>query len=416
MSPSAVGIASLGEVERHREMLDDVVSSPRLYPADRFSGRGIVLCGGGDSYFACAWVCVQMLRSTGCTLPIELWYRGPAEMTPAMIALLEPAGVTCVDAWAAARRHPVRRLDGWELKPYAICNSRFEEVLYIDSDNVALRDPAFLFDETAYLRHGAIFWPDRYVGPGSAFEWLKRETWDLCGVPYRIEPEIEAGQLVIDKRRCWHALCVTMHLNEHSDFYYGFFLGDKDTFHLAWRRCGVAYGLVPQRLINLGASDAIVQHDFAGSPLFQHRNGDKWSVVRPQRRIAGFLREAECIDCLRALARVWRPPVRRLPGQFTRAEAEVWGTICSTRYFDYSAEGHGSRRLEFRPDFRIGEGAAQMEVAWAVEEDHAGETVLSLRNANAPTCFLRRTPEGAWCGRWLVYDRMPVMLAPCRRF
>lgn len=403
-------VVSILEIERYQAMLDTTVDSPLPYPADRFAGRGIVLCGGGDAYFPCAWVCVQMLRRTGCTLPIELWYRGPAEMTGEMIALMESSGVACVDAWAMARDYPVRRLDGWELKPYAICNSRFAEVLYIDSDNVALRDPSFLFSEPDYLRYGAIFWPDRYIGPGSAFEWLKRETWELCRVPYRIEPEIEAGQLLIDKRRSWRALNVALHLNEHSDFYYAFFYGDKDTFHLAWRRCGMEYALAPYRLVNLGDSDAIVQHDFAGSPLFQHRNGDKWSLVWPNRQIPKFLNEAECFACLQELGRRWRPPVRHLPEQFGPIENGVYREICSRRFFEYRIEGHGSRGLELRPDFRIGQGAAQMEVAWMVEEDHNGEAVLSLRNANAPTCFLRKSPDAIWRGRWLVYDRMRVEL------
>jgi hypothetical protein len=36
------------------------------------SGRGIVICGGGQRYFPCAWICIQMLRGLGCALPIEL--------------------------------------------------------------------------------------------------------------------------------------------------------------------------------------------------------------------------------------------------------------------------------------------------------------------------------------------------------
>ena len=56
-----------------------VSSSLPSYP-DRFDGRGIVIPGGGMRYFTCAWVCIRMLRSLGCTLPIELWHCGPEEM------------------------------------------------------------------------------------------------------------------------------------------------------------------------------------------------------------------------------------------------------------------------------------------------------------------------------------------------
>src|SRR5262245_64363976 len=68
------------EIARHQAMLDEIVATNSPYPEKRFSGRGIVICGGGETYFACAWVCIGMLRRLGCVLPIELWYRGRAEM------------------------------------------------------------------------------------------------------------------------------------------------------------------------------------------------------------------------------------------------------------------------------------------------------------------------------------------------
>ena len=152
-----------GEDATYRQLLEDAVRSlPAAPPPGRFSGRGIVLCAGGDVYFPCAWICISALRRAGCELPIELWYRGPREMTAAAIDLLAGYGVTCVDAQEVARREDYPRLDTWEIKALAIACSRFEEVLYLDADNVPLCDPAHLFDCDAYRRHGALFWPDRF--------------------------------------------------------------------------------------------------------------------------------------------------------------------------------------------------------------------------------------------------------------
>src|SRR5215471_5139127 len=117
------------EQAHYQSMVEAVVNAPAPYPAERFHRRGIVYCGGGDLYFPCAWVSIAMLRRMGCDLPVEFWYRGPREMTPEMIALLAPLGVTCVDAYEVARAYPFRRLDGWELKPFAIAHSGFREVL-----------------------------------------------------------------------------------------------------------------------------------------------------------------------------------------------------------------------------------------------------------------------------------------------
>ena len=105
------------------------------------NGRGIVICGGGSRYFPCAWVCIHMLRHLGCTLPIELWHLGPAEMNATLRPLIEPLGVTCVDALEVRKTHPCRILNGWELKPYSIIYSRFDDVLFLDADNVPVVDP-----------------------------------------------------------------------------------------------------------------------------------------------------------------------------------------------------------------------------------------------------------------------------------
>jgi hypothetical protein len=329
-----------------------------------------------------------------------------------MLGLMQELGVDCINAYEKAREDPIRRLDSWELKSFAITYSRFEEVLYIDADNVAVQNPEFLFDQPEYLETGAVFWPDRYLGPGSGQEWLKRDAWSICRVTYSLEPEIEAGQLLINKKKCWRPLMIALHLNEHSDFYYGYFYGDKDTFHLAWRRAQFPFALVPHGIRNLGDSDVIVQHDFNGRILFQHRNGDKWNLNREPKHVAGFLEEDSCREFLNQLKSRWQPPVRRLPDQFTTIERAAYQELCEHRDFLYQQDDDSGRKLELRSDFRIGAGAAMMEVSWMIEEDKDGQPVLSIRNANAPTCFLRRSPTGSWIGRWLVYDRQQVKLTP----
>ena len=235
-----------------------------------------------------------MLRHVGCALPIELWHIGRSEMPRRLRALVEPYGVRCVDAAAVRRRHPVRTLGGWELKPFALLHCAWEEVLLVDADNVAVRDPACLFDAPQYRKHGAVFWPDfDRLGP-------ERAIWRICGVPYRDEPEVESGQLLVDKSRCWAPLQLAMHLNEHSDFYYDYVHGDKELFHMAWRMLGREYAMVPHPLRPLDRT--MCQHDFRGRRLFQHRNLAKW-VVGENPRIAGFQFEELCLRFLGDLER-----------------------------------------------------------------------------------------------------------------
>jgi hypothetical protein len=264
---------------------------------DDFRGRGIVIPAGGAGYFPCAWVCIHQLRRLGCQLPIQLWYLGPGELDARMRSLVAPLGVECVDADVVRRRHPARILNGWESKPYSILHCPFREVLLLDSDNVPVLNPEFLFDTPEFRETGAIFWPDYRRMPA------EREAWAVFDVPYRDEPEFESGQIVMDKVRCWRALKLTMWFNEYSDFFYNHVHGDKDTFRFAWHRVGQRFAMPPFPIHPLEGT--MCQHDFTGRRLFQHRNTDKWNVYRDNKCVDGFLFEEECQADVRRLRQVW---------------------------------------------------------------------------------------------------------------
>lgn len=70
------------------------------------------------------------------------------------------------------------------------------QIIFLDSDNVAVADPAALFTSAAYLDKGAVLWPDY---------WASTAAPDL----QRILPAVtlpantfESGQMVFNKRRC----------------------------------------------------------------------------------------------------------------------------------------------------------------------------------------------------------------------
>jgi len=275
-----------------RRFLDRLPTTP-----PECSGRGIVICGGGARYFTNAWVCIRMLRRLGCDLPVQLWHLDRSEMDPTMRRLLTPLGVETVDASRWRRRRPIRRLGGWELKPYAILHAPYREVLLLDADNVPVRDPSFLFATVPFQRTGALFWPDQGRDPRSA------TIWRSCDVPVPSEPEFESGQLVMDKARCAPALRLALWFNEQSDFYYRFLHGDKDTFQLAFRTLNAAYALVPHPPELLPGR--MNQHDFQGTLLFQHRSANKWSLMPHDQRLPDFQFEAECLADLQDLRRRW---------------------------------------------------------------------------------------------------------------
>ena len=270
-------------------------------------GRGIVISGGGVKYFPGVWVCINMLRRLGCSLPIQIWHLGKKEMDARMKALLAPLGVECVDATKVRKKFPARILQGWELKPYALLHSPYREVLLLDADNVPVVNPEFLFATPEFRATGAIFWPDFAHGANQkAFA-----IWRSFGLRIPDEFEFESGQIVLDKERCWQALCLTWWINENSDFFYRHLHGDKETFRLAFRKLKTAYALVSKPIEALPG--VMCQHDFRGRRIFQHRNGEKWDLFF-NKRIKGFRWEKQCLADLSDLRRVWDGRIHRDPG------------------------------------------------------------------------------------------------------
>jgi hypothetical protein len=219
-------------------------------------------------------------------------------MDSRMKTLVARLGVECVDATRMRKKFPVRVLKGWELKSYAIVHSPFREVLLLDADNVPAVNPELLFSTPEFRATGAIFWPD--------FLRVKHKKaiaiWRSFGLHVPRELEFESGQIVLDKERCWRALCLSLWINENSDFFYRYLHGDKETFHLAFRKLKTAYALVQTPIHPLPG--VMCQHDFLGRRVFQHRNMVKWDLFF-NKRVDGFLFEKECHGYIADLRRVW---------------------------------------------------------------------------------------------------------------
>lgn len=392
-------ISMLSEANSQAEMENAIAQLPAC--KSNFVGRGIVIPGGG-AYFPSAWVAIRMLRFLGADLPIQLWHLGPEELSEQMRDLIAPYDVEAIDAKEVSLRHPARKLNGWELKCYAIIHSKFREVILLDADNVPVVDPTFLLDTKQYNETGAIFWPDYgQLHPD-------RSIWRLTGVPFVDEPEFESGQIVVNKDKCWAPLQLAMWMNEFSDFWYEHIHGDKETFHMAWRKLEAPFSMPDHPIMSL--SGVMCQHDFEGRRIFQHRNGHKWRVDTNNPRIDGFLFERECLAFIDDLREQWTTRPYRPYNSFIASEQEkqIAEELCSCRWL-YRRLGHDERLMSFTQDGIVAAGHARCEQSWTVLQSEIGGQQLIIYGTSL-TCILWRRSSTVWSGKWLVHERMPVQL------
>ncbi|MGB3899789.1 MAG: hypothetical protein WA973_14695 [Mesorhizobium sp.] len=365
-------------------------------------GRGIVTCAGGVRLFVCVYVLVRILRETlGCKLPIELWHFGGEEITPAMRSLLSGLDVDLIDATAVLKDHPAAIADGWQLKAYALVHSRFDEVLFLDADQVPVRYPAELFDWPDYQRMGAVFWPDVIDLRGD------NAIWTLCGLAGETCRSWESGQILVDRRRHWRALNMALRLNERAEIVYRMIYGDKDTFLLAWRMAGAGAAVVPH--LPFRDQRILVQRDFDGLPLFQHRTGTKWNYQGPQYEIDGFVHWDACLGFLADLRAAWNgrlffPPDRSLAARTEENRLAAAGELRLAHLGDHDTI------LSLLPGHQIGAGRSIDRQNWYVAEAETGFDLV-LHDGERITYRLSHEGDGRWAGERFSLPHATVLLS-----
>jgi hypothetical protein len=389
--------------ERVRTLAAEIRNSSKPDALPEGSGRGLVIVAGGARMFTNAYVLLHVLRNVlRSKLPVELWYFGPSEVSPAMAALIEPFEVRLVDATPALAATGAKVRDGWQLKSFALAYSRFAEVLLLDADQVPISDPAACFDWPQYRETGAVFWPDVID--------LRRENpvWALLGLQERRAVSLESGQLLVDRNRHRAVLWAALRLNEAADDLYQLVYGDKDTYLLAWEMLGSRYSLVPHR--PYGDEYVLVQRDFEGDALLQHRTNAKWQYgVEPQ-KIANFVHEADCIAALAELTTKWSGRVFAAPDRPSAARS-VELQVIEAGAFHLQVGDEPESSIEFRPHAEIGRGRAPDRRHWWVEQDDQ-VCRLVMSDGGRRNYVVERGPDHIWRGHRFRNPTAEVSISP----
>ncbi|OWZ04790.1 hypothetical protein PHMEG_00023250 [Phytophthora megakarya] len=233
-----------------------------------------------EQLFLSVYAAIRALRSTGCTLPVELWYR--EEETNTSHPLLQELRVK-YGAYLRVIKDP--RAVKFYTKLYAVFYSAFDNILLLDADNFAARDPTHLFATEVYNDTGAVFWPDFWMPNRTIFKTKKNsDVWDLMGVPFVDMFEQESGQVLISRVKHTKALHTLLHygLTEpHLPAEFDMLWGDKDLFRFAWMRTNSSFHMIKRPAgsaglkaphLNIFCGNTMVQHDPDGEIAFLHRN------------------------------------------------------------------------------------------------------------------------------------------------
>jgi alpha 1,2-mannosyltransferase len=261
--------------------------------------RGIVMIAY-PKVVAGLYAIVRTLRSLGCALPVEVWI-DPTEMRAKHSVLVEL--VKYYNVLVRVIRDP--NASKFHAKPYAIYHSRFESVLWIDSDNIPVRDPTYLFEAPEFVKHGAMFWPDFWRPtidtPFNVHE--QSALWTLLDMPFTDMFEQESGQLLVNRSRSQAALTKLMFYSAHMPRLitdWQLVWGDKDLFRLAWLNTSTPFYMV-QHLAALGGlydesedffcGVSMIQRDPVGDIIFMHRNQAKLTGRRDQKPLITHLQK-----------------------------------------------------------------------------------------------------------------------------
>jgi hypothetical protein len=222
--------------------------------------RGIIYTGLPHAHFKDIYQSVLAHRNLKVTLPVEVWVNEAdmpicAEVFESVGAFeflfedQEPMSAATAEAELGATR--CRALpataSGFASKYHALLGTKFTDVVFMDADNLAVRDVNELFDSVEYKSTGSVMWPDMwgeacrrtlhrpdngYTGFETSVLWQAH----MGGLQWQNTrahaQEAEAGQIAFDLTRHAGLLELGRSMIDDTQFFKVVVNGDKDIFRL----------------------------------------------------------------------------------------------------------------------------------------------------------------------------------------
>jgi hypothetical protein len=217
-----------------------------LYAGEK-NTKGIVICTG-NRHFDLALVALKALQILENELPIEVVYSTSNDLSLNNQKILKKIfpNIRLIDLSLMAFNDSYLKLRGWEIKPFAVLASRFEQVILMDADVLFFEKPEILFKNKYFIQTGTLFFYDR---PNLRDDIIKLiQTFSSNNsqpLPMRTQ---ESGVVLIDKSRVLFGLLSICKLNDYHErkrVTYVYLYGDKDTWWLGLHIINMPYSFLP---------------------------------------------------------------------------------------------------------------------------------------------------------------------------
>ncbi|KAH3688031.1 hypothetical protein WICPIJ_000980 [Wickerhamomyces pijperi] len=253
--------------------------------------RGIVILGGGK-YSIMSLLSIESLRHQGSELPIELMIPTRAEYDPYLCEtlLLSRLKGRCLVLEDLIGSELWKQLDikSYQLKSLSLMISSFNELIYLDSDNIPTRNIDLWLDAEPYTSKGFVTWPDFWSRGTSRWFYdvagitvdrgvrVREGRWELpepvsvseevsSKTPFHelkgtiSDPSTESGCMLINKTTHLKTLLLSLFYNTYGPAVFYELIsqgqwgqGDKETFSLASLKAGEPIWQVRSKIQRIG--------------------------------------------------------------------------------------------------------------------------------------------------------------------
>ncbi|KAI9476447.1 MAG: mannosyltransferase putative-domain-containing protein [Benjaminiella poitrasii] len=257
--------------------------------ADGDSSRGIVMCVGNDQ-FKHAVVSVQAIREIlQSNMPVEIFYIDEYDLSEENRAFLNTIPNVTTHDISKRINNRYTQFGGWDIKPYAMLASSFQEVLMMDADVFMFKKPESFFEDEGYQATGALFFLDRtlFNNYQEGRKWLKSflPTYSTYVKQSRwwkttSTHEQESGIVVMNKKKVLFGLLATCKMNDKNErdrVSYRHVHGDKETFWIGFEMIQAPYAFVKSYGAVIGGlGDAGAEGTVCGNQLHLDTNNRPW--------------------------------------------------------------------------------------------------------------------------------------------